>query len=371
MPHCEVDSHCNFSTARLTLFQHENTLADTDDQQCDDAIESRVNDLESQLEEKETLVSALTVRLEQAAEQLDRLRRTGADRGGRVAAGIPAELVEDQKKLVQEMQQAVTQWQDMQAAMILGRLEVQVTEIREFIVQPGTAGLASLPQGTGREANSAPALPTNTVPSVAGSPVSAWESMKAEMLGQSPDDTPNDAPQPEPTDSSIGAVAESIGAVAEQYEEIEEFEADPTIAPPPIDVSAASLEELQQAVDLRDEYVSHLLRQLRVVHGKRTPQVDWDSLQNVPENLESALKNVQKRLDEQLRIAEVELSLERARLGREQSRLNQLSAQVEKNMRRFGMQSGDDADQGEGQDGADPAKGHRWLTMLGLSGDDE
>ncbi len=364
MPLCEIRTDGRFPVTRLTLLQHEITLADINDQQCDDALQGRVNDLESQLEEKETLVSALTVRLEQAAEQLDRLRRTGADRGARVSGGIPAELVEDQKKLVQEMQLAVEQWQEMQAATILGRLEVQVTEIREFIVQPGGATLTALPQAGDLAGNSERALPSNLPPGAPGSPVSAWESMKAELLGDSSEEAEIHSTPPEPNSSATEVAAE-------QFDEIEEFEADPTEAPPSIDIAQASMEELQQAVELRDEYVAHLLRQLRIVHAKRTPSVDWESLQNAPENMEAALKDVQKRLDEQLRIAEVELSLERARLGREQSRLNHLSAQVEKNMRRFGMQSGDDVDQGEGTDGADPSKGHRWLTMLGLSGDDE
>lgn len=41
----------------------------------------RVESLEAQLADRDQLVAALTERLEQAAEQLDRLHRTGADRG--------------------------------------------------------------------------------------------------------------------------------------------------------------------------------------------------------------------------------------------------------------------------------------------------
>ncbi|MBW3541415.1 MAG: hypothetical protein KY476_14200, partial [Planctomycetes bacterium] len=98
------------------------------------ALQARVDKLQSALAEKEKLVAALTARLEQAAEQLDRIRRSGGDRGSRVVSGgIPAELVEQQKGLVEELQAAVAAWQDMQAAACLGRIERGVDEVRDLL----------------------------------------------------------------------------------------------------------------------------------------------------------------------------------------------------------------------------------------------
>ena len=76
-----------------------------------------VTALEAKLKEKEKLVGALTKRLEQAAEQLDRLQRSGAKKGGRGrGGGLPAELVEEQKTLTEDLKRAVEQWEAMQAA---------------------------------------------------------------------------------------------------------------------------------------------------------------------------------------------------------------------------------------------------------------
>src|SRR5690606_15432552 len=89
-------------------------------------------DLQTKLKEKETLVAALTGRLEQAAEQLDRLRRMGADRGNRTVAGVPPELIEEQRELTAQLQVAVNEWQEANAAAALSRIEVQVAEIRDI-----------------------------------------------------------------------------------------------------------------------------------------------------------------------------------------------------------------------------------------------
>jgi len=80
--------------------------------------------LEEQLCEKDELVAVLTERLEQAAEQLDRFRRTGSGRGVRLASGLPTELVDSQKSLITKLEHAVAQWEDLQAAAALGRLEM-------------------------------------------------------------------------------------------------------------------------------------------------------------------------------------------------------------------------------------------------------
>src|SRR5437016_2417205 len=46
-------------------------------------LPANAEQIQGRLREKEQLVAALTERLEQAAEQLDRLRRTGIDKGRR------------------------------------------------------------------------------------------------------------------------------------------------------------------------------------------------------------------------------------------------------------------------------------------------
>ena len=78
------------------------------------------------------MVAALTERLKQAAEQLDRNHRMGADRGLRLGGGIPPEVIQTQKTLVEDLQRAVEQWEGMQAAATLGRIEIQISELRDL-----------------------------------------------------------------------------------------------------------------------------------------------------------------------------------------------------------------------------------------------
>src|SRR5258708_4818694 len=97
--------------------------------------------IQNRLREKEQLVAALTERLEQAAEQLDRLRRTGVDKGRRpLGGGLPAEVVEEHKATLEDLKRVISRWEDMQAEVTLGRIETQITELRDLMVGSGQAG---------------------------------------------------------------------------------------------------------------------------------------------------------------------------------------------------------------------------------------
>src|SRR5437868_6722484 len=96
-----------------------------------------IETIQNQLHEKDQLVTALTERLEQAAEQLDRLRRTGADKGRRPAGGgggMPAELVDDHKSTLEDLKRVIARWEDIQAEAAFGRIETQIVELRDLFV---------------------------------------------------------------------------------------------------------------------------------------------------------------------------------------------------------------------------------------------
>ena len=80
--------------------------------------------LKVQLDEKEQLVAALTARLEQAADQLDRIRRTGSDRNVRVAGGaggsISPEFMEQHKQISVDIQGMTQKWAEMESTGSLG-----------------------------------------------------------------------------------------------------------------------------------------------------------------------------------------------------------------------------------------------------------
>ena len=73
-------------------------------------------------------------------------------------------------------------------------------------------------------------------------------------------------------------------------------------------------EEIESAIDQRDAYIAHLLRRLRQKSPVQTPP-DWVSLEHAPEELCEKLKALHKQLEDQLRHAEIEMSMERAASG--------------------------------------------------------
>lgn len=319
----------------------------------------RIQQLEEEVVSKDELVTALTVQLEQLAEQLDRLQRSGADRkrsGG--GGGLPADVAESHKKIVGDLERVVQQWEDMQAGLTLGRIEVQLSELRDFIGDR-LSGVAALPAGgagsgfptlpksivmerisvtsTGPEP---PAIETTAEPTETQQSElpSMWESLKSRML----EDTP-----------TITAEDVTNGAGLEE-------EPPP---PAPINPSTATPTELETALDERDAYITFLLRRIRQ-HGAVPPPPDWVSLESVPEDLCRTLEGHSKQLEELLRTAEIELSIERARIGREHSLLRQQQEAIDKQMRRLGLKTLDE--QVAATDEAVSSTDRRWVRFLGL-----
>lgn len=325
--------------------------------------EERVQELETEIASKDELVTALTVQLEQLAEQLDRLQRSGADRKRASGGGFPPEMVENQKKIMGDLERVVQQWEDMQAGMMLGRIEVQITELRDFIAdrfsgEVGPARLKSSDQG-----GHFPRLPSSMVleritvtpaepksielssdstsePAENTSPAagtSMWESLKSQMLD----------------DTSASATEENTS---------EPFSEEEPAPPTPLAPSSATSDELETALNERDAYIAFLLRKVRRLTPVQAPP-DWVSLENVPEDLCEKLSSNARQLEEHLRLAEIEVSMERARLGREQVQLRHQQEMIEKQMRRLGLKTLDDEIiQTEEVAPAD----RRWVRFLGL-----
>ncbi len=344
-----------------------------------DPAASSVELLEERLAEKEKLVGALTKRLEKAAEQLDRIHRTGGDKTLRTnAGGFPPELVDEQKSLVEDLQSAVDQWMDAQPTATLSRIEMQITELRTLVATGApTAALGAV--GT-------PGLPTEqpdaasdeTVAPPSGGEeqdLTSWEALKANILSENEGATLADAPvQPPET-----ATEPEHDAPADPVEPGEPPLATTTIAltdiphlpetPPHVDLETADVDELRSAVEQRDAFIATVIKRLRVAEARQIQPVDWDSVQNAPEELRGCLEELQAQLKETLRVAEVELAIESARLGRKESELRQLEESVHKKMRKAGMdvEGNDDASD---DDRATTGKSRGWRGMLGLQDDE-
>lgn len=307
-------------------------------------------ELESLLREKEELVEALTERLEQAAEQLDRLQRANGDRGRWMAGGIPAELVEQQRTVCDDLERAVQQWEEAQPTATLARIEMQVRELRDLVVRIPAGGGPSVHEPSRRGATAEDAPPTSD------SGVSAWEALKAGLLGQNP--PAGEAVPPTSASPNGPEVSASAGP--------DPFDSARLEAPDPVDLDLADADELRKAVTSRDDFIAELLHRLRSAEARTRPADTWKSLEGTPDELRIRLESLERRLEQTLRLTEVELSLERAKLGREAVRLKQLEENATKAMDRLGLAMAEDEEEGDPDDRAAATADGRWMRMLGI-----
>jgi hypothetical protein len=142
--------------------------------------------------------------------------------------------------------------------------------------------------------------------------------------------------------------------------------------PQPIELEGAGVEELSSAVERRDNYISYLLKRVRLLETRHTPHIDWATLNSAPAELCAKLQELETKFEEKLRMAEVEHSLERARLGREEARLRTLEDNARRQLKRMGVSL--DGEEAPPPLGSEQEKTGRWLRMLGLrkgEGDDD
>jgi hypothetical protein len=334
--------------------------------------EMSVEDLQRRLEERQRLVEELTARLEQAAEQLDRLKRSGAGRG---LGGIPSELINQQRSLTEELQNAVQQWEEMQPTELLARVEMQVVELRDLIVDrfnnaslsfAAPADPASHETGDphrSEAATKAPPARKSARPTNDAGGLSSYEAFKAGLM-DTDDDGSADEPHSPADGSSTATEAANEPAPFQCPPPVEVPAVDP---PDAVDFATATLDDLRGAVDERDSYIAYLIRRLRAAESVTRPAGNWSNLESVPDEFRSRLEEHERRLQESLRLAEVETSLERARLAREAMRLEHLGDQLRKKALQLGVADDDPANQEPDYDG-DPEsakKNGRWFRLFG------
>jgi hypothetical protein len=320
-------------------------------------MQERVDSLEAKLAEREQLVAALTERLEQAAEQLDRLHRTGADRSLRAGvAGIPPELIAQQQKLTDDLQRAVEQWEAMQPGAFFGRLETQLAQIHDLVVhfdRNEEAVGSSYTSGLGHSGSSSYEQPSeHRAP--AESPRSILDFMKASYQAEAP------ASEPVPPVGESDATQPAAAPVVIALPPLE----DP---PTPFDLAQATPEELGEACVTRDSYIAYLIRRLKQIESLGHVPHSWAGLENVPEETKVRLEALEHRLQETARLAEVELSLQRAKLARDEIRIRVMDEQMQKDLKRAKVASDNQSD--DSGDSKSDQGNSRWKRMLGRRGD--
>ncbi len=285
--------------------------------------------LMDQVRSKDKLVLQLTERLEQAAEQLDRMQRSGGDRRAPGSGGGSRELVEQTGQLTSRVEEALELWGQSSSyyEAIMQRLDEIAGGMSHSTVvesKPGSKPASGLFQAPTSGASSTPA----SAPAGPGQG-GFWEKMKASMADGS---SPPSLSASQAGTSSGTANASSGGASSARVSEPVAIE---EIAPPPvvIDVDTASLEELREAVATRDAYISTLISELRQAHT--LPSLPKDLLNSGlgPEDLLASLVELEQRLTTGVQRENLELALERARMGRERARMNQVKAQLEEHIK--------------------------------------
>ena len=351
----------------------------------------KVQSLETELQEKDQLVVMLTERLEQVAEQLDRRHRSGADRGMTVSGGIPREVIEEQQKIAQDLQAFMEQMQGAETESSLARIEMQIAELKKMVEDGFEKGPVAAKPSSLVDYLSAPSVPAveespleskveqqepepEEAPEAFSEPaadpnVSGWEAMKQKLLsGQGVDvsselpekKTPAPAPpvpQPEPAENSA-LLSAGTGRTLASYK--------PPLpdAPAEIDYDQASHEDLTAAIRERDQYIGQLIKRLREAETAVIP-VNWEAINNAPEELVKHLQTLQHDLEHNLGLAEVEISIERARLSRTELMLQNREEQIRKKEKQLGLnqeRGEDEAVPDEKQLNDDQKK--RWLGFL-------
>lgn len=297
--------------------------------------------LMDQVRTKDALVMQLTERLEAAAEQLDRMQRSGADkvRPGGGGGGGSRELLEQTGQLTTRVEEALDCWN--QSSGHYEHILLRLDEISQHIFSsPEGGGGESRPVRPASSQSASPSSGSSAPASGAGqSGGNFWERMKASMVdGAPPPPMPNAKPAQATThDSEDGdsvATEESIDAQLAAIEEV-------TQAPTVIDIETASVEELRTAVSSRDDYISALIREFRRIQIMPPLPEDLENSRLAPAELVESLKELETRFKAGIQRENFELSLERARMGRERSRLDQVKAQLEGQIKRLATTVGE------------------------------
>lgn len=341
------------------------------------AYEKRIRTLQDTLKERDQVVQMLTQRLEQAADQLDRLQRSGGGRGNSVAAGMPSELIENQQALFEQLTRVLGEWEEAQACQTLTRIETQITELRDLVASGNTAptsynAFASTPTVAAKRPADPPPKVVSSGTSVFSDILAAdprkvgWEAIKAAMMDSAGTNAPA-ASSPAPAPATPREVQAPLSSEVESVV-TERSAPDPLPEPPPaVDFEIADQAMLIDAIRSRDEFISTLLRRLSSPDAN-TEFPDWEKLNYVPEDLHRELLGLRDRLQEKLRVAEVDLSLQRAKLAREEAKLAIKAEHLARQMRQLGVTPDDPGSQVGGtraiNEGSNATQGRRWLQFL-------
>jgi hypothetical protein len=262
----------------------------------------QIAELTAELQQREQLIEALTERLEEAAEQLDRIHRTGGSRNAApqpAAPAIPPELLERHMVTAERLDLALTDWEEKQGLALIERIDRRIDKLVEIL--RGGDGVDFSEQHADELQNADAEQPKSE---------SKLRSVSAEAAAYAEEPPPLQAAAPVPEIP-----------LADPPEPIAEDEQDPAA--------------LMAAVRAREEYISYLIAEMR--HQQPHVAINWEAIKDAPEELRDSLEALDRRLRKELQREELDLSLERARIARESAHLEQVRTRLEKEIKKLGL----------------------------------
>lgn len=141
--------------------------------------------------------------------------------------------------------------------------------------------------------------------------------------------------------------------------------------PKAVDPDKLSETELRQVFLEREEFISTLIGRLRQSHQQSSAHLPAEKLKSMgdflPEDLAAQVMQTLHQLDELARIGELELSLERARLSRQVSKLEESRQLLEHHARQLGLTLTNDGTVSNPQKSVNRGtSSRRWLSKLGF-----
>ena len=309
------------------------------------AQSDQIAELTQQVREHEATIDTLTEFLEWAASRLEEADIPPTPQPAEQIA-FPADMVQCQWRLTERFAEIVDDWREADTPAQIARLSEEVSTVRELATRWFDAELGRSPSGGEMSSGFLLAeMQQGEKSSSEGASSISWAALKAEMLG--------DEPPPVETDEPL-ATAEQV----DLHEELQILENRPA----PVDASRAERADWQAAVEDRERYIISLIRMLRVLQTRRRGPIDELPEDQISDEQRNRLTELESVLHQKLRQGEVELSMERARVGRLESRIRQRESEIQRILKQ--------RDQANGSVSESDSRDRRWMRFINRAKED-
>ena len=319
----------------------------------DASVTESMAKFQADLNQKDELIGALIHELEQAVEQLDRVKRSGADRSlsndSSPSLSPFAELTQSRSPLMDDLRQMAEEWEQTQPGTALARIESELAAVHDLIrnlhreerPRPELGRFEECVRQLAEDVDRPSQTEQDTVNMTLDESSPSWDAIKAQLYESTPSVNPTESSA---DDRQLWKLLAEIPAPRE------------------VNFDHADLNELKLAISERDSYIIQINRLFRTRNDFSMP-TDWASLASVPSEMQVRIESLIEHLNVQVRLGEVEMSLERARLARERSYIQSERETIEKHMKRLGLTSLSELDNISAATGT--ASDRRWMRFLG------